>query len=66
MQCIDVGNVVCSFVLMPPGSMVFRVWIQYVSLLRSAMLSALGRWSIAVICRLLMLCPGELKCLATG
>ena len=32
------GNVVCSFVLMPPGSMVFRVWIQYVSLLVSVCL----------------------------
>ena len=26
--------------------------------MKSAMLSALERWSIAVICRLLMLCPG--------
>ena len=41
-QCIDMGNVVCSLVLMPSGSMVFRAWIQCVSLLRSAMLSALG------------------------
>ena len=49
------GNVVCSL-----------VWIQYVSLLRSAMLSTLGRWSIALICRLLMLCPGELKYPNTG
>ena len=58
------GYVACSLTLTPLSSMVWRVWIQRVSLFRSVLKSEDEVLSMATICRWSVLCPGVFKCLA--
>ena len=62
----EIGKDVCSLTLIPNGSIVWRLWIQKVSLLRRECVSDEGRVSMAMTWRSEIEWFGRLKCRATG